>query len=50
MVGPGDNLEELKEEVMADMADIFSSVDKGGGSSPPLPAPCSPLPWATNPY
>lgn len=30
VVGPGDDVELLKEEVMSDMADIFSSVDKGG--------------------
>ena len=35
VVGPGDNEELLKEEVMADMQDIFSSVDRGGAS--PLP-------------
>lgn len=52
VVQPGDKLEELKEEVMADMADIFSSVDKGGAllmrpphpilSPPPLPLPLLP--------
>jgi hypothetical protein len=30
VVGPGDDVALLKEEVMSDMADIFSSVDKGG--------------------
>lgn len=30
VVQPGDNLELLKEEVMADMQDIFSSVARGG--------------------
>jgi len=30
VVGPNDDAELLKEEVMADMQDIFSSVDRGG--------------------
>ena len=30
---PGDNLELLKEEVMADMQEIFSSVARGGARS-----------------
>eukprot|EP00208_Stichococcus_sp_RCC1054_P001979 CAMPEP_0206140654 /NCGR_PEP_ID=MMETSP1473-20131121/10223_1 /ASSEMBLY_ACC=CAM_ASM_001109 /TAXON_ID=1461547 /ORGANISM="Stichococcus sp, Strain RCC1054" /LENGTH=1691 /DNA_ID=CAMNT_0053534881 /DNA_START=139 /DNA_END=5214 /DNA_ORIENTATION=- len=30
VVQQGDHIEALKEEVMSDMADIFSSVDKGG--------------------
>ena len=30
VVQPGDNLDLLKEEVMADMQDIFSSVARGG--------------------
>ena len=30
VVQPGDDLEALKEEVMADMQDIFSSVARGG--------------------
>lgn len=30
VVQPNDNLDLLKEEVMADMQDIFSSVDRGG--------------------
>jgi hypothetical protein len=29
-IGPEDDEEELKDAVMADMADIFSKVDKGG--------------------
>ncbi len=29
--GPDDDVEALKEEVMEDMTDIFSSVDKTGG-------------------
>lgn len=37
VVGPGDDVALLKEEVMSDMADIFSSVDKGGACSR---APC----------
>ena len=31
MCGPDDDVEALKEEVMEDMTDIFSSVDKTGG-------------------
>uniref|UniRef100_A0A061RKG6 Eukaryotic translation initiation factor 5B n=1 Tax=Tetraselmis sp. GSL018 TaxID=582737 RepID=A0A061RKG6_9CHLO len=30
VVGPDDDVEDLKEEVMGDMEDIFSSIDKGG--------------------
>jgi hypothetical protein len=30
VANPGDDIELLKEEVMADMADIFSSVDRSG--------------------
>ena len=33
VVGPEDDVEAIKEEVMEDMTDIFSSVDKSGGSS-----------------
>ncbi len=34
VVGTGDDEELLKEEVMADMQDIFSSVDRGGALLP----------------
>ena len=30
VVGKGDDVEDLKEEVMEDMQDIFSSVDRSG--------------------
>lgn len=36
----GDSLDDLKEEVMGDMVDIFKSVDKSGGGSA-SPATCS---------
>ena len=31
IVGPGDDLDALKDEAMEDMQDIFSSVDRSGG-------------------
>lgn len=31
VVGPDDDVEAIKEEVMEDMTDIFASVDKTGG-------------------
>ena len=30
VAGPNDDIEALKDEVMEDMADIFSSVDRSG--------------------
>ena len=39
VVGPGDDVQLLKEEVMSDMADIFSSVDKGGACCIALQTP-----------
>ena len=41
VVGPGDDVQLLKEEVMSDMADIFSSVDKGGACCCILQTRCS---------
>lgn len=32
VVGPGDDVDALKEEVMEDMQDIFASVDRSGES------------------
>lgn len=55
VVGPGDDVELLKDEVMSDMADIFSSVDKGGVSpscsrgSPPTLASCNAQPCGSGP-
>lgn len=40
VAGPNDDIEALKDEVMEDMADIFSSVDRSGKHSVAAPVLC----------